>query len=221
MREKPRRFPIGIIIGFSTLVVATGGAAAFLSWQTFQNKPTPVATQTPQSIPSKPPIPSSPRTSQSEPNSKIISSNNKNAAQIYWVRDRSTDLEFVPTPSNSESNNSPEARITAAMNRLLETPPNQDLTTTIPRGTKLRSLRIESNNVYVDLSQAFTSGGGSLSMQGRIAQVLYTASSLNPKAQVYFSVEGKPLTVLGGEGLIIEQPLTRAQFEQENGAKTE
>lgn len=226
MREKPRRFPIGIIIGFSTLVVATGGAAAFLSWQTFQNKPTPVATQTPQPTPSKFPVPSSPSISQSKPNPKAISSNNKfsnnkNAAQIYWVRDQSTDLKFVPTASNSGSDNSPETQITAAMNRLLATPPNKDLTTTIPQGTELRSVRIESNNVYVDLSQAFTSGGGSLSMQGRIAQVLYTASSLDPKARVYLSVEGEPLTVLGGEGLIVEQPLTRSQFEQENGAKTE
>jgi spore germination protein GerM len=51
-------------------------------------------------------------------------------------------------------------------------------------------------------------------MTGRVAQVLYTASSLDPATKVWLEVEGKPLEVLGGEGLMIDQPLTRENFKK-------
>ncbi|MEW5861695.1 MAG: spore germination protein, partial [Cyanobacteriota bacterium] len=55
---------------------------------------------------------------------------------------------------------------------------------------------------------------GSASMTGRVAQILYTATSINPNTNVWIDVEGKRLEVLGGEGLVIDQPLTRQNFEK-------
>jgi spore germination protein GerM len=66
----------------------------------------------------------------------------------------------------------------------------------------------------VNLSENFTTGGGSSSMMGRVGQVVYTATSLNPQAKVYIDVNGKPLEVLGGEGVEIPQPLTRESFQK-------
>jgi len=73
---------------------------------------------------------------------------------------------------------------------------------------------IQNDGIHVDLSQEFTTGGGSASMSSRVAQVLYTATSLQPNAKVWIDIEGKPLEVLGGEGLLLEQPLTRESFEK-------
>ena len=51
-------------------------------------------------------------------------------------------------------------------------------------------------------------------MTGRVAQVLYTATTLDPAAKVWIAVEGKPLEVLGGEGLMLDQPMTRENFKK-------
>jgi spore germination protein GerM len=48
-----------------------------------------------------------------------------------------------------------------------------------------------------------------------VGQVLYTATSIDPNAKVWLSVGGKPLDTLGGEGLLLEQPMTRDRFKQD------
>jgi spore germination protein GerM len=211
MQEHKRRFPVGIVVGLSTLVVATGSATAFFTWQNAQkSQPVPVAVEPPQAIP---PQASAPSIAQN-----TIKPTVEKTAQIYWLKNSDTDLEFVPVAVKVKSADREEALLTTAVNNLLSDVPGKDLSTGIPKGTTLRSLKVKSDSVYVDLSKAFVSGGGSLSMTGRLGQILYTATSLNPTAKVYLSVEGEPLTVLGGEGLIVDQPLTRSQFEQDTAS---
>jgi spore germination protein GerM len=52
----------------------------------------------------------------------------------------------------------------------------------------------------------------------RVAQVLYTATSIDPQTPVFLSIEGQPLNdnyPLGGERLTLEYPMTRQQFNRE------
>jgi spore germination protein GerM len=66
------------------------------------------------------------------------------------------------------------------------------------------------------LSHEFGQGGGSSSTIYRVAQVLYTATSMDTQAPVFLSIDGQPLNEknsLGGEGLILEYPLTRQTFD--------
>lgn len=107
-----------------------------------------------------------------------------------------------------------QAPAKGAMLQLLQGPGTTGLTTQIPAGTTLRSVHIEDGVARVDLSKAFESGGGSLSMQERVAQVLYTLTQFSSASAVRFYVEGKPVTALGGEGLLLDKPVTRADFSQ-------
>jgi spore germination protein GerM len=136
--------------------------------------------------------------------------------QVYWLRSDRNKLTLVAKslpPSTSGS--TPQQVLTTAIQKLLSAQPRDDLTSTIPKGTKLLSLQVRTDGVHVDLSPEFRSGGGSTSMIYRVAQVIYTASSLDPNQKVFISVGGQSIDnnhPLGGEGLILQQPTTRDRF---------
>ncbi|MEG4323501.1 MULTISPECIES: GerMN domain-containing protein [unclassified Microcoleus] len=134
--------------------------------------------------------------------------------QVYWVKDAIGKFEAVPTKVAVKQADKPDATLQAAFNSLLAGPKDATVSSEIPNGTKLRSLSVKNEGVYVDLSAEFTSGGGSSSMTSRLGQVIYTATSLKPNTKVWISVEGKPLELLGGEGLEVAQPSTRQSFDK-------
>jgi spore germination protein GerM len=187
----------GAVAAISAVVVAVSGGVAWFSSQT-PNTPTP--TNSSQII--KQPIKQS-----------TIQQANEQTANIYWLRSKENRLDLVPQPFKVAATQ-PNQVLEAAFKTLLAGPGEGTDSTTIPQGTQLLGLKAENNDVHVNLSENFTTGGGSTSMMGRVGQVVYTATSLNPKAKVYIEVNGKPLEVLGGEGVELEQPLTRESFQK-------
>jgi germination protein M len=105
---------------------------------------------------------------------------------------------------------------TAALEALLEGPDSfeQDygLISAVPDGTQLLGLKIADGIARVDLTSEFESGGGSASMQMRLAQVVYTITQFPTVKGVVFSLDGEPIDILGGEGIIIDHPLTRGDY---------
>jgi spore germination protein GerM len=132
---------------------------------------------------------------------------------VYWIESKNNKLIAVPIAVKAKSN---DEAIASVLNSLIaENPPESTLYSAIPVNTKVLSAVTKDQEIRLDLSRDFTSGGGSASMQGRIIQVLYTATSLEPNAKVYLSVEGKALKYIGGEGLPVPQPMTRKDFALE------
>jgi spore germination protein GerM len=108
--------------------------------------------------------------------------------------------------------------LSAAFSQMLVTSSMTSEHGAIPANTKLLSLKVKSNDIYVDLSREFLTGGGSASMIGRLNQVVYTATSLNPNGRVFISVEGQPLderNPLAGEGLMIRYPINRQELAED------
>lgn len=87
------------------------------------------------------------------------------------------------------------------------------LSTTVPAGVTLRGLTLADRVATVDLSSSFGSGGGSLSMTARLAQVVFTLTRFPTVTSVRFRLDGTPATALGGEGVVLSRPSTRADFE--------
>ncbi len=87
------------------------------------------------------------------------------------------------------------------------------LATAIPDGVTLRGLIMDGDVITVDLSRSFESEGGSLSMTERVAQVVYTLTEIPGVTRVAFSLDGEPVTTIGGEGIQVSPPVGRDSFD--------
>lgn len=200
-QTRSRSVSLGILAGVSAIALAVGSGTAWLTWHALNAKPTP---------PTVAQVPASPQPAQPQPSQATA----EQTVQIYWLKSAGNQIELAPNTVALNATRQPSDILKAAFEKMLQGTTDPTLASTIPQGTKLRDVKVTSDGVHVDFSKEFTSGGGSTSMTGRIAQVIYTATTLDPNAQVWISVDGRPLDVLGGEGLLLDQPMTRKRFQQ-------
>jgi hypothetical protein len=106
----------------------------------------------------------------------------------------------------------------AAVSALLRGPSeaerNAGVSTAVPAGVDLLGLTIEDGIASVDLTGAYESGGGSLSMFLRLAQLTYTLTQFPTVDGVALSLDGRRVGSISGEGVIVDHPLTRAEFRE-------
>ncbi|OIP67126.1 MAG: hypothetical protein AUK43_20615 [Oscillatoriales cyanobacterium CG2_30_40_61] len=197
--QKTRIIPLGIMAGIAAGLIAVG---AGLSWWTLSSRSPkqPVVSSPTPTLPQPTPSPS-----------EIV----EKTLNLYWVEDKNGQLAIVSQPIKIQAQNDPTVFLNIALDQLLAGASDPNQLSEIPKGTKLLNLTTNNDDIYVDLSPEFTQGGGSASMIGRLGQIVYTSTTLNPNGKVWLSVGGKPLTLLGGEGLEIPQPITRSTFDQE------
>jgi germination protein M len=103
-----------------------------------------------------------------------------------------------------------------AMKELLAGPNAADraagLTTAVPAGVQLLGLTQAGDIATVDLTGAYASGGGSLSMRNRIAQVVFTLTQFPAIKAVRFSLDGHVVSTIGGEGYMVDKPQHRVDL---------
>jgi hypothetical protein len=106
----------------------------------------------------------------------------------------------------------------AAMAALLAGPNDDELGarpamyTAIPEGTRFLGLEIDGGIATVNLSREFESGGGSASVLGRLAQVVYTLTQFPTVDGVLFEMDGEPVEVFAGEGVVLDEPVDRENY---------
>lgn len=89
---------------------------------------------------------------------------------------------------------------------------SKGFTSEIPQNTKILSVREGENSVKIDLSSAFETGGGAESTYTRVMQVIKTAKA-NTSQPVYLYINGKQADVIGGEGIMVKQPLNERSLD--------
>ncbi|KAB8330785.1 spore germination protein [Scytonema tolypothrichoides VB-61278] len=206
-QQGSHRISPGIIAAISAAVIAVAGGVAF-----FASKPPDknISSNPPINPPVQIPVPAV-----TQPPASTNQLGVEQKAEVFWLQDTGSGLKLVPqTVQVKALGNSPNQILEGAFQQLLAGTTENTEITTIPPGTKLLGVKTASDGIHVNLSQEFESGGGSSSMMGRVGQVVYTATGIDKNAKVYIEVNGKPLEVLGGEGLELEQPLTRESFNK-------
>lgn len=98
---------------------------------------------------------------------------------------------------------------TAAEKRL-----DSRLSSAVPSATRLLGISVKDGVALVDLSKEYASGGGSLSMSLRLAQVVYTLTQFPTIHSVNFALDGRRISVFGGEGIILDHPVGREDYEE-------
>ena len=186
---------VGFIAGIIAAMITTGTVATWWAIHTLSNS-TDIT------------IPNSTESPVSQPSQR------EQRGEVYWLDSSGDRLKLEESPLTLEKSLTDQEVLATAVKRLLSGPKSSENDTTIPSQAKLLSLKLDDKGVHLNLSSEFTTGGGSASMIGRLGQLLYTASSLDPQAQVWLSIDGEPLEVLGGEGLMIKQPMTRQWFTE-------
>ena len=106
---------------------------------------------------------------------------------------------------------------TSALEALFEGPESfeaeRGVGTAVPQGTQLLGLTIDDGIASVDLTSEFESGGGSLSMTMRLAQVVCTLDQFPTIDGVLFKLDGEPVDVFSGEGIVLDHPVGCKDYE--------
>jgi germination protein M len=171
------------------------------------NAPTPPATpsESPSGEPAATPKPTPVRT-QAPAATMVI--------RAYFVLDGDVGVEGLVPTLREVPETTGVAR--ASMETLLRGAILEDydrLSTAIPAGTRLLGLSIRDGIATVDLSREFESGGGSASAFRRLGQVVYTLTQFSTVRAVLFQVEGRTVTTFGSEGIVLEGPQARDDYE--------
>ncbi|TMJ97162.1 MAG: hypothetical protein E6G67_03215 [Actinobacteria bacterium] len=112
----------------------------------------------------------------------------------------------------------PTARVaTAAVNALLAGPTQGEFSsgfaTAIPIDTRLLGVSVSGGVATVDLTSEYESGGGELSMQMRLGQVVFTLTQFPTVKAVRFELDGQPVSVFSSEGIVLDHPVGRGDYD--------
>jgi spore germination protein GerM len=190
-----RLFPALLIIGAFVIVVAAA-VSACSAGNGADPTPTPTVTVT------RSPSPTGEATPTRSPEGTTRLS-------VYFLRGEELGVAERRVPRTT-------GVAVAAMRALTEGPNQAERTaglgTALPNGTQLRGVSIDDGIALVDLSSRFAEGGGSLSMRARVAQVVYTLTQFPTVNGVRFALDGRSVTTIGGEGVLVERPQRRADW---------
>lgn len=105
----------------------------------------------------------------------------------------------------------------AAMEQLLAGPTSEEegigFSTQIPAGTDLLDLAVADGVATVNLSARYAEGGGSATMFARLAQVVFTLTQFPTVDGVEFQLDGEPVSTFSSEGIVLDGPQTREDYE--------
>ncbi len=90
---------------------------------------------------------------------------------------------------------------------------SQGVYSEIPTSTRLIGVQETANKVIVNLSDNFEFGGGTDSVYKRLYQLIKTVKK-NTDKPVYLHINGKQADVIGGDGIMITQPLSENSISE-------
>lgn len=107
-----------------------------------------------------------------------------------------------------------EDPLTVAARELILGPTDSELqqgfSTELPKKVRVLGIHKQGSTAVIDFSPELQNyGGGSARVRGLVAQIVFTLCDIHGIKQAKILVKGKSEVVLGGEGLVLDKPLSR------------
>ena len=104
-----------------------------------------------------------------------------------------------------------QTKLKYALNQLVAGPTEYEkkvgVYSELPKNVKILGIVESKNKIIIDVTGNIQTGGGADSLYSRLKQLIKTAIANSPNKPIYLYIDGKQAEVLGGEGIMISQPL--------------
>jgi len=188
-----------------SLILLIAGTLAFIKFAFFPGSPIP---ETPPATVEETTAPEPEEVNQDVPKSSVsvyFIGQNDSKEDVYKIVKRN----YEPAESGT--------KLRFSIENLLKGPSKSEkakgVYSEIPAGTRLISLKETPDNVVINLSDAFEQGGGTDGLYKRLYQLIKTANK-NTTLDVYLEINGNQVDVIGGEGIMINQPLNEKSLAE-------
>ena len=110
-----------------------------------------------------------------------------------------------------------QSKLKFALNQLVAGPSQYEKSigvySEIPKDVKILGIVESKNKIIIDVTGNIQTGGGADSLYSRMKQFIKTALINSPNKPIYLYIDGKQAEVLGGEGIMISQPLNENSLD--------
>lgn len=135
---------------------------------------------------------------------------------IYFIGKNENNEEVYKAVKRVYNKDVDGSQIKFAVNALIKGPKQEErakgVYTEIPSDSEVINISELSDKVVVNLNSAYVTGGGTDSLYKRLYQLIKTVK-LNSKLPVYLFIDGQRADVVGGEGIMLSQPLSNSSLE--------
>ncbi len=129
--------------------------------------------------------------------------------EVFFTKSSGGQDVYVAVPRKKPANNK-LSDVEFAIKSMLSGPTKSEVRngvcSEIPSTTRLLYVKESPTRVIVNLSSDFEFGGGGDSLYKRVYQLIKTVNK-NTGKPVYLYLDGKQASIIGGEGLMLKQPL--------------
>lgn len=141
----------------------------------------------------------------------------KSYVNIYFIGQNNNKEEVYKIVKRTYSAKIDGTKFNFAIKSLLKGPTAKEKTkgiySEIPQETKLLSIEETPEKIIINLNSDFEQGGGTDGLYKRLYQLIKTANR-NTTLDVYLHINGKQAEMVGGEGIMINQPLDSKSLEE-------
>lgn len=142
--------------------------------------------------------------------------NNKTYVNVYFIGKNEHNEEVYKAVKREYNKDIDGSKLRFAITSLIRGPKDTEkqrgVYTEVPSGSEVININEQPDKVIVNLNSAFVNGGGTESLYKRLYQLIKTVK-LNSSVPVYLYIDGQRADVVGGEGIMLSQPLSNSSLD--------